>query len=71
VKGGLDLTKRIDKRGIFKNKPGTSTFRVVSQVEGGGANTHGGVNQVKRTGQVSINLGGGISQDYTAEDTTN
>lgn len=57
MKGGLDLTKRIDKRGIFKNKPGTSTFRHVSQVEGGGGSTHGGVNQVKRAGQVSINLG--------------
>ncbi len=62
MKGGLDLTKRIDKRGIFKNKPGTSTFRVVSQVEVvGGGNPHSGVNQVKRPGQVSINLGGGIS----------
>ena len=57
MKGGLDLTKRIDKRGIFKNKPGTSTFRMVSQVEGGGGSTHFGVNQVKRPGQGSINLG--------------
>ena len=57
MKGGLDLTKRIDKRGIFKNKPGTSTFRMVSQVEGGGGSTHVGVNQVKRPGQGSINLG--------------
>ena len=48
---------RIDKRGIFKNKPGTSGFRMVSQVEGGSGSTHVGVNQVKRHGQVSINLG--------------
>jgi hypothetical protein len=29
VKGGLDLTKRMDKKGIFKNKPGSATFQAV------------------------------------------